>query len=50
MFGLMNDLAGLLNQSTWKLEILSSEFCQLPGDWGVSGMANLGRMSLIKCY
>ena len=27
-----------------------SEFCHISGDWGGSGIPNLARMSLIKCY
>ena len=33
-----------------KSEIPSSEFCLISSDWCKSGIANLGRMSLIKCY
>ena len=33
-----------------KSEIPQSEFCPISGDWGKSGIPNLTRMSLIKCY
>ena len=34
----------------WKSEIPSSEFCQISGDWGESGIPYLAWMFLIKCY
>ena len=33
-----------------KSEIPPSEFCSISGDWGVLGIANFARMSLIKSY
>ena len=35
---------------TRKSEIPPSGFCPISGDWGKSGIPNLMRMSLIKCY
>ena len=32
------------------LEIHSSRFCLISGDWGKSGIPNLAQMSLINCY
>ena len=33
-----------------KSEIPPSEFCPISGDWSKSGILNLTRMSLMKCY
>ena len=34
----------------WKSEIPPSEFCPISGAWGKSGIPDLSRMSLMKCY
>ena len=34
----------------WKSEIIPSEFCPIPGDWGELGIPNLARMSQMKSY
>ena len=34
----------------WKSEIPPSEFCPISAGWGKSGVPNLSRMSLRKCY
>ena len=33
-----------------KSEISPSEFCPIFGDWGESGIPNLAKISLIKCF
>ena len=41
-------LQGLTKNS--EIEIPLSEFCQISGDWGESGITNLARVFLMKCY
>ena len=33
-----------------EIEIPLSEFCKISGDWGDSGIPNLARVFLMKCY
>ena len=33
-----------------KLKVSRSEFCPISEDWGESGIPNLARVSLMKCY